>query len=159
MNRSLLWGRLRPLPVLACCLVLSAPPAAAQEPGPKDKCPVCGMFVHGYPEWVAAIRHKDGRTSFFDGPKDLFTFLRDPGKYRPGAAPPAEILVKDYYKVAWVDARTAFFVAGSDVSGPMGKELVPFATEAGARAFMKDHGGRRLLRFAEVDAAQLKSLE
>ncbi len=25
------------------------------KPSPKDKCPVCGMFVAKYPKWVAEI--------------------------------------------------------------------------------------------------------
>jgi len=25
------------------------------QPGPKDKCPVCGMFVAGYPNWIAEV--------------------------------------------------------------------------------------------------------
>ena len=29
-------------------------------PGPKDTCPVCGMFVSLYPDWVATVLYKDG---------------------------------------------------------------------------------------------------
>ncbi|MGQ9653410.1 MAG: nitrous oxide reductase accessory protein NosL, partial [Thermodesulfobacteriota bacterium] len=37
------------------------------RPGPKDKCPVCGMFVAKYPDWTAQVLFKDGRSVFFDG--------------------------------------------------------------------------------------------
>ena len=58
-----------------------------------------------------------------------------------------------------VDGRTAFYVLGSDVYGPMGKELIPFAGEVEAREFLKDHGARRVLRFNEITPAVLKELD
>ncbi len=29
-------------------------------PKPTDKCPVCGMFVSKYPDWVAQVVYRDG---------------------------------------------------------------------------------------------------
>ncbi len=133
-----------------------APP---QAPGPKDKCPVCGMFVAKFPEWTAAARHPDGSVAYFDGAKDLFTFLKDPGRYGRTGAPAGDVWVKDYYQQRMLEARKAWFVAGSKVLGPMGRELVPCATEAEARTFMKDHGGSRILRFAEVTPEVLRGLQ
>jgi nitrous oxide reductase accessory protein NosL len=50
-------------------------------------------------------------------------------------------------------------VIGSDTLGPMGHELVPLASEAEAREFLKDHHGRRVLRFDEVTPALLEQLD
>jgi nitrous oxide reductase accessory protein NosL len=129
--------------------------------GPRDKCPVCGMFVAKYPEWLAAVRFADGTYAVFDGTKDLFKFLADPARYAPQrtTAEVRAILVTDYYAVRQVDARAAFYVLGSDVLGPMGHELVPFAAEKDAREFLADHHGRRLVRFADVGPAVLRELE
>ena len=44
------------------------------KPSRQDKCPVCGMFVYKYPDWVSEIIFKDGKTVFFDGPKDMFKY-------------------------------------------------------------------------------------
>ena len=134
-----------------------APPA----PSAKDKCAVCGMFVAPYPNWLGVIVYKDGGRFFFDGPKDLFTYYLAPEKYgsaRKGADIPG-IYVKDYYSVAAIDGRKAFYVIGSDVRGPMGKELVPFAKKADADGFLKDHNGRKVLSFDEITRATLNSLE
>jgi nitrous oxide reductase accessory protein NosL len=49
-------------------------------------------------------------------------------------------------------------VLGSDVYGPMGREMVPFATEKEAREFKADHKGKRVLRFGEVTLDLVKSL-
>ena len=53
------------------------------KPSKKDKCPVCGMFVYKYPDWVGQIIFKDGATSFFDGAKDLFKYYFNLQKYNP----------------------------------------------------------------------------
>ncbi|CAA7617892.1 Lipoprotein involved in nitrous oxide reduction [Candidatus Terasakiella magnetica] len=130
-------------------------------PGPNSVCPVCGMFVAKYPEWVAAVVFKDGHTHYFDGAKDLFKFVREVGKFDSGhsAADIATVAVTDYYGVRTLDARGALFVFGSDVLGPMGHELVPLASRQDADEFMGDHKGKRILTFDEVSAEILKGLD
>jgi len=123
-------------------------------PGPRDTCPVCGMFVARYPEWVATLVFADGTAAHFDGPKDFFKFLHDVPKYAPGKSR-AEITamaVTDYYGITRIAAEEALYAVGSDVLGPMGHEFVALATEADAADFLKDHAGKRLLRFADVSA-------
>jgi nitrous oxide reductase accessory protein NosL len=119
------------------------------------------MFVAKYPEWTASIQFKDGSRSYFDGVKDLLKFYQTPDKFgsRAGRDAMASILVKDYYSLEMVDGRSAFYVLGSDVLGPMGKELIPFARRDDAAAFLKDHRGSRILRFSELDAGVLRQLE
>jgi copper chaperone NosL len=140
---------------LALLLSLWAALAAAQmppKPGPKDACPVCGMLVSKYPNWVAAIVYKDGHAHHFDGAKDMFKFWFDPPKYaaRHSRDMIASIWVTDYYGLKKIDARKAFYVVGSDVLGPMGHEFVALANKADAEDFMKEHKGVRLLSFEQV---------
>lgn len=127
---------------------------------PKGGCAVCGMYVANFPDWAAVVAFKDGSQAWFDGPKDLFTYLLDLKRYAPKreAADITTIQVKDYYGLKHIDARKAFFVIGSDVMGPMGKELVPFASEASARDFLKDHRGQRTLPFQEVTTSIMAGL-
>ncbi len=124
----------------------------APNPKPMDLCPVCGMVVSKYPNWVATVVWKNGHVHHFDGAKDLFKFLHQLPKYAPGHAQHdiVAIAVTDFYNLERIDARKAWFVVGSDVLGPMGHELVPLATADDARDFMKDHKGRKVLRFEEV---------
>lgn len=123
------------------------------NPGPKDTCPVCGMFVALYPEWVATVLYKDGHAHHFDGAKDMFKYLLDFPKYAPGHRKEdiALIAVTEYYGLARIDARKALYVIGSDVLGPMGHEFVPLASREDAEEFMRDHGGKRILSFEAVD--------
>ena len=130
-------------------------------PGPKDTCPVCGMFVSLYPDWVATVLYKDGHAHHFDGPKDLFKYLLNLPKYAPGHAQTdiAAMGVTDYYNVSRIDVRTAWYVIGSDVLGPMGHELVPLTTQAEAEEFQRDHQGKRIVRFDEITPALLEQLD
>ena len=124
------------------------------------KCPVCGMFVVKYPDWLATARFKDGSTSYYDGPKDLFSHYLDTARYTPGKRQDdiVALTVKEYYSVVAIDARSAYFVSGSDVSGPMGSELIPFSTQKDATSFKLDHKGKRILRFNEITPQIIKSL-
>lgn len=153
--------------LLAACLLLFSLPSAWGEglqlpaPGPKDACPVCGMFVALYPDWAATVLYKDGHAHHFDGAKDLFKYLLNLPKYAPGRSQDdiAAISVTEYYGVTRIDARAAWYVIGSDVLGPMGHELVPLATQAEAQDFLKDHQGRRIVRFDEVNPVLLEQLD
>ena len=130
-------------------------------PALDDTCPVCGMFVAKYPEWIGTVLYKDGHAHHFDGAKDLFKYLQDMPRWAPGhqAADIVSIGVTDYYSLERIDARNAWYVIGSDVLGPMGHELVPLVSREDAEAFMGDHQGKRLLRFNDVDLALLLKLD
>jgi nitrous oxide reductase accessory protein NosL len=132
------------------CGVFATAADGPRAPDEDDRCAVCGMFVHKYPNWVATTVFADGGQVFFDGPKDMFRYLLDLEKYAAGDREIAGVWVTEYYRVQFIDAQTAVFVTGSDVMGPMGGELVPFATRDEAEAFALDHRGEEILEFAEV---------
>jgi nitrous oxide reductase accessory protein NosL len=130
------------------------------HPGDDDRCPVCGMLVAPYPDWTAQVRHGDGTTVFFDGCKDLFKYLLMFEIYAPrqDRRDVAAVFVTNYYDGEVVPARTALFVTGSDVTGPMGAELVPHRSFEAAEDFLKDHHGRRILRFDEIDESVIREM-
>lgn len=146
-------------------LALVAPARAGAmafpDPGPRDLCPVCGMVVSKYPAWTATVVYGNGHAHHFDGAKDLFKYLFDPARYARGhrAADIARIGVTEYYELRRIDARAAWYVIGSDVLGPMGHELIPLASRADAEEFLRDHGGRRILRFGEVTKGLAEKLD
>lgn len=145
--------------VLAALLALALPAGAGEPalpmPAPRDLCPVCGMVVSKYPAWIATVVYKDGHAHHFDGAKDLFKYLFEVPRYARGhrVADIARIGVTEYYGLLRIDARQAWYVVGSDVLGPMGHELIPLASRADAEEFLRDHKGRRILRFDEVGKA------
>ncbi|MEW6519476.1 MAG: nitrous oxide reductase accessory protein NosL [Thermodesulfobacteriota bacterium] len=129
-------------------------PASAQPLEKIDntaRCAVCGMFVAKYPNWVTQIRDSAGNVRLFDGFKDLLAYYFDPGAFGGDSKLTAEeIWVKDYYTLAWLDGRKAYYVVGSDVYGPMGEEFVPFQDKSAAESFLKDHHGQKLLSFPDI---------
>lgn len=152
------------LGILLVFLLTSLAGAGEREPikvSPKDKCPVCGMFVAKYPDWVAQILFKDGSYAVFDGAKDMFKYYFNLEKYNPSkkVTDIDSIYVIDYYSLALIDGFKAFYVIGSDVYGPMGKELIPNAKEDEAKEFMSDHSGTSILKFKEITSDLVKSLD
>jgi peroxiredoxin/nitrous oxide reductase accessory protein NosL len=123
------------------------------------RCPVCGMFVAKYEVWVTRIEVTPGEFLDFDGGKDLFAYYFKPAVYGGKELPTgSRIWVKDYYSLKWLDGREAFYVTGSDVNGPMGSELIPFATRAGAESFQTDHHGKKVLSFSEITPPLVEEL-
>lgn len=150
------------LSVLILLFAVSATAAIRSSslvPGPKDRCPVCGMFVAPYTNWIAVIEFQDGSREFFDGPKDMFIFLFDLARYRPKTKleAVAGIHVTEYYTTRLLNARDVFFVLGSDVRGPMGSELVPVQGRDNAEAFKRDHGGTKIMIFDGEKLTDLNS--
>ena len=131
------------------------------KPSQKDKCPVCGMFVAKYPDFLAEIIFKDGTYAVFDGTKDLFKYYLNLKKYNPSQRleDVDSLYVKDYYNLTLIDGYKAHYVMGSDIYGPMGKELIPLEKESDAKEFLKDHKGKSILKFREITAEVLKDLD
>ena len=166
------WAKLRAKGIImisAFCflgmLLISFPLGAAEKtvlkPTARDKCPVCGTFVAKFPDWTTALRYKDGSYAFFDGVKDMFKYLLDSKRYDAAHKREdiASFMVKEYYGLSWIDAQTAWYVLGSDVFGPMGRELIPLRTEADAKEFMRDHKGKRIIRFSDVTTEVIRSID
>ncbi len=82
-------------------------------------------------------------------------------KYEKGRDPSdiEAIHVTDYYSLSFVDGQAAFYVLGSDVYGPMGKEFIPFGKEAEARQFMNDHQGKAILKFIEITREMIEKMD
>jgi len=152
--------------LIIAVILLTATTSLADELKPStptagDKCPVCGMFVAKYPDFLAEIVFKDGSRHFFDGVKDMMKYYFDLTKYNPAKTNPdiAAIFVNDYYSLSPTDGLTAYYVFGSNVYGPMGKELIPFKEESEAKEFMKDHAGKELYRFNDITKDLIKILD
>lgn len=157
--------RMKRIVFLLLLVVWAATAAHAEtkfiKPAPKDKCPVCGMVVAKYPDFIAEIVFKDRSYVVFDGTKDMFRYYFNIVKYNPSKSlADIEVLfVTDYYSLSQVAGHKAYYVLGSDVYGPMGRELIPFEQMKDAEEFRTDHKGKKILRFSEINRDTLKDLE
>jgi len=133
--------------------------------GKDEKCPVCGMFVYKYPRWAAQILYQhDGHEHHlsFDGVKDLMKFYFEPekwGNYKDFKEKISKIRVTDYYAQKAINGKTAFYVLGSDIFGPMGNELIPFEFESDAKTFERDHKGTKIIKFEQMTIEEIYSLD
>ena len=90
----------------------------------------------------------------------MFKYYLDLKKYNPEKTTKDanSLWVTDYYTTKLIDGKKVLYVVGSDVLGPMGRELVPHKSEKAARNFEKDHGGKKVLGFQEIDLGLLLAL-
>jgi nitrous oxide reductase accessory protein NosL len=130
--------------LLAACETEST--AAAQQ-----RCELCGMRIESSSGWRAGARAADGEALAFDTPKCLFRRHHERGAV-------TDPWVIEYYSQARRPARDLFFVIGTDLEGPMGRDLVPVAGRENAERLMREHHGQRVLTFAEVTREVTASL-
>lgn len=111
--------------------------AVAEHSGPKGE-----IFLKGrvQPVWFTSARDALAFTMLPEEPKDIrAVYVSDMGRSSSWEHPEA-----------WVEARQAFFVLGSDRRGGMGRpEAVPFSTRSAAESFAARHGGR-VVEFAQL---------
>jgi copper chaperone NosL len=127
-------------------------PAAPQELAPGTACALDGMLLLDYPGPKAQIQYADGKTDFFCDTVEMFAMVLRPEQKRRILAVYTQDMAREDWRqprASWIDARGAFYVAGSKIRGSMGPTFASFARREDAEAFMQKNGGR-VLRFEDV---------
>ena len=126
---------------------------------PDVSCGKCGMYPAKYPRWQSQIVFKGGSMTPFDGCKCMFNFLFAMDEYdKIHSLDDVSIAwVKDFNSGKWINAEDAYYVVGSNMMGPMGRELIPFADQGEAMKFHQEQGGNRM-NYAEISLGVLKTL-
>jgi len=134
--------------------------AVAMESG--DECHLCGMLITRFdgPKGEAFRKEQQDKVFKFCSTRDMFSYYLDPENTRNVA----QMLVHDMSKMPWgsdsindkhfIDAKTAWYVAGSEKTGAMGQTLASFSQESDAQAFAKEFGGK-VLSFKEIKLENL----
>lgn len=146
--------------------IMLAGPAWGQSPRPgthpltarhglhvstADRCPVCAMRPIKYPRFAAALQMQEGTTFYFCSAGCMLKAWLRPDVFlnaRPGDLKKA--VAQDYFSGQPVDARTVFWISGSDVIGPMGPALVPLQQTAHVEAFRRRHGLTHVFRLEDL---------
>lgn len=113
---------------------------------------VDGMLLLDYPGPKGQILYADGKPDFFCDTVGMFSMVLKPEQQRQVRAVFVQDMAQeDWAKPVghWIDAKAAFYVAGSKARGAMGATLASFAREEDARAFAAKQGGQ-VLRFGQV---------
>jgi copper chaperone NosL len=125
----------------------------------SDRCPVCAMFPARRPQTAAAMTLKSGETYYFCGNGCLLrTWLRPTVYLNQPRVAIDRLVVRDYFSGQPIDGRTATWVAGSDVVGPMGPAIIALGDAAQLEIFKTRHGGKTVFTLDQVDDALWKKI-
>jgi copper chaperone NosL len=166
--------------VVITCAIVSLQPVTAGASGLMElldgskldltqKCPVCGMVIGGKDAQGATVTYKDGRVVGFggvaaavfkdghvvgfEGARCLFIYNSVPEKDDVKVADIEHQYVTDFVSKKMIELPKAFLVLGSNVKGPMGYELIPFANRDEAAKFASENDGKWVVQLHEVTRA------
>jgi copper chaperone NosL len=138
--------------MLSGCSHSEAAALHAIEPAAETPCSLDGMTLADYPGPKAQILYERGDPDFFCDTVEMFSIFLKPEQQRAVRA----VFVQDMGQADWahpaghwINAKSAFYVAGSSARGSMGPTIASFAREQDASAFAAREGGA-VLRFEQV---------
>jgi nitrous oxide reductase accessory protein NosL len=124
----------------------------------KNQCSVCQMYPARYPKNRCQLVDAENAIHHFCSTQCLFAFLKDPKPFAGKDVKPMMIWVTDYPSGSWISAKTAYYLVGSKVQGPMGYEALAFDKNSEALSLSRKEGGN-VLRFPEVGIEKIKPKE
>ena len=123
----------------------------AMQISSQDRCPVCAMEVGKHKKFACAVQLMNGNTFYFCGSGCMIRSWLHPEIFL--GAEKEELkrsVVQDYFSGEQVPGQSVYWVAGSDVIGPMGPALVPLKNEQDLVVFKKRHGAKAVFRLSEM---------
>ena len=125
--------------------------SGAMQISDQDRCPVCAMQVSKHKKFACAVQLMNGSTFYFCGAGCMIRSWIHPEIFLGAAKEELKrSVVQDYFSGEQVTGRSVYWVAGSDVIGPMGPALVPLKGEQHLDVFKKRHGAKAVFRLSEM---------
>jgi copper chaperone NosL len=128
----------------------------------SDECHLCGMLITHFdgPKGEVFRKEQGDKVMKFCSTRDMFSYYLDPENTRNVS----QMLVHDMSKMPWgsesiddkhlINAKSAWYVVGSEKKGAMGKTLASFSLQNDAQAFAKKFGGKAI-SFKEINQDSL----
>ena len=120
-----------------------------KEPTETDTCTVCGMYPAKFPKHHAQIWAKDGNTLHFCSTQCMINFNAAQEKYVKEPVETSMAWVTLFSDGMYESAFGSYYVVGSKVEGPMGREAISFKLKKDAEEFIKENGGN-IVSFAQL---------
>ena len=125
--------------------------SGAMQINSQDRCPVCAMQVSKHKKFACAVQLINGKTFYFCGTGCMIRSWMHPEIFLGVTKQNLKrSVVQDYFSGEQVPGRSVYWVAGSDVIGPMGPALVPLKNEQHLDVFKKRHGAKAVFRLSEM---------
>lgn len=115
----------------------------------EARCVVCNMKVANYPDHDCQILQADNSSIHFCSTQCLINYFADPGQYVKPPKAPKMTWVKVFPTGDYESAIGLYYVVGSKLFGPMGREAIPFRSKQAAEALVSEEGGK-LVPFSEL---------
>ncbi len=117
----------------------------------EERCATCGMKIDRASPWRAEVVLASGAVLEYDTPRCA---LRG---WLTRKIETKSVRVQEYYDRTWRDGADVRFVAGGDVTGPMGADLVPVEPSRVTK-YIQDHGADRAYTLGEITIEVLNEL-
>ena len=111
-----------------------------------DKCPVCGMYPARFPAHRCQLTTTSGNRYHFCSTQCLTGYLADPGQYAKNPGKTKSVWVTVFPEGGYEYGMGLYYLVGSSVMGPMGREALPFRSKAEAAKRAAENGGK-VVRF------------
>lgn len=112
----------------------------------QEVCPIKNVDIDKHKDWAGYVELKDGSIVALSSSKYTFAYMLIVQK-REGQDSVKNIYVTDYKSKKLIDAKTAYYVFGSNIMSVGGDDVIPFALESDAKEFYKEKHGRQIYRF------------
>ena len=112
----------------------------------QEVCPIKNVDIEKHKNWAGYVELKDGNIVALSSPKYTFAYMLIVQK-REGQDSVKNIYVTDYKSKKLIDAKTAYYVFGSNIMSVGGDDLIPFSLENDAKEFFKVNNGKQIYRF------------
>lgn len=113
------------------------------------RCVVCGMKVANFPQHDSQVLLKDKSSIHFCSTQCLVKYNANPGQYVDKPLMSKMTWTKVYPEGGYESSIGLYYVVGSKIHGPMGKEAIPFRMKKAAEIFAAEEGGQ-IVSFKEL---------
>ena len=128
----------------------------------SDECHLCGMIINGFPGPKGQLYKRGNKQNMkFCSTRDMFAYLLDPEHQHAIQT----VYVHDMATSPWdtpddeffINARTAWYVAGHERKGAMGPTLASFLNKDVAMTFAEQYGGK-IYHFEDITQSLLQKI-
>lgn len=112
-------------------------------------CPIKAVPIGAHKKWLGYIQYNDDSIQPVSSPKYAFNFFHTEAlRHFAGIY---KLYMTDFKTGKLIDASEAYYVFGSRVMSVGGDDIIPFAEEADAQAFLEANSGKKIYRFDRMD--------
>jgi nitrous oxide reductase accessory protein NosL len=120
-------------------------------------CPVKQVTLPKNRDFIGVVVYKDNSFDVTSSPKYTFKQMYYVQKSKEEEV--QKVYVTDYKTKKLIDTQTAYYVFGSTLMSVGGDDIIPFAKQKDAQAFMQKHKGKKIYTIERMSERFIDYLE